>query len=253
MRFHANFVEDPSEPKPDGSLRVACFSDTHGLHSKVDTSSFESCDLIIFAGDLTLFGSPEHAYSFKEWFGKIECPNKLLIPGNLDLAFDTNNLEKFKERLQKFNVPMNLPLDDVKSKFLEDKDFVYAEHELVEICGLKIFASAYTPEFMDFAFQFKTKEESEQLWSQVPEGIDLLVTHGPPSQICDQAASGDHCGCPEINQAIERTQPAACIFGHIHEAHGHAMLNDTLCCNVSSVNAQRQIEHKPTIIDLIPN
>ncbi|OHT12243.1 Ser/Thr protein phosphatase family protein [Tritrichomonas foetus] len=252
MRYNAKVVENPAQPKADGSIRLLCFSDTHGRHEDIDLTSLQPCDLVIFAGDFTMFGDATDASSFREWFHRIKCQHKLLIPGNLDLTFDSQHLEHFRERIES-NSDTNIPLESIKPPFLNDPDFIYAEHNEVEICGLKIFASSYTPEFMDFGFQFKGSEEATKIWSAIPEGIDILVTHGPPKDACDKSSSGFRCGSDELRTAIEKVKPALSVFGHIHEAHGSTMIGETLCCNVAMVNERRQIARKPTYIDLIPN
>lgn len=251
MRFQAQIVEAPSIPKSENSIRIVCFSDSHGFHKDLDVNSFFPADLLIFAGDLTMFGNPSEVQSFKDWFESINCPNKLLIPGNLDLTFDTNNLERFKSRILD-NVDTNVKLETVKSTFLNDAKFIYAEHSTIEVLGLKIFASPYTPEFMDFAFQYKGAQDAKKIWSQIPSDIDILVTHGPPKGTCDQTQSGFHAGCDELYRRIQSIQPSLSVFGHIHEGHGHGKIGETLCCNVALVNPNRQIVHKPTYIDLIP-
>lgn len=256
MRYHSHLVTDPTKPKENNAIRILCFSDTHGEHASLDPSSFQPCDLVIFAGDLSMFGNPSEVSSFKNWFHSIKCPNKLLIAGNLDLTFDTERLDHFKDKIYSY-VKTDVKLETVKSTFLQNADFIYAEHNSVELTVLdhpiKIFASPYTPEFMDFGFQYKGKEQAQSLWDQIPNDIDILVTHGPPHNICDQSTSGFHCGCEVLRNAIERTKPSLSVFGHIHEAYGNETIDDTLFCNVALVDPSRKIAHKPTYIDLIPN
>lgn len=255
MKYHAQLVSDPGKPKTLDSVRILCISDTHGEHGSLDPSSFSPCDLVIFAGDLSMFGNPSEVSSFKKWFQSINCPNKLLIAGNLDLTFDTKNLDHFKDKILHY-VKTDVKLETIKPNFLQNADFIYAEHNLVEITisnhPIRIFASPYTPEFMDFGFQYKEKEQAKALWDQIPNDIDVLVTHGPPHNICDKSSSGFHCGCEVLRGAIERVKPALSVFGHIHEAYGTDVFGDTLCCNVALVNQSRKIANKPTYVDLIP-
>ena len=207
MRYHAQLVKDISKPKPENGIRILCISDTHGEHLSLDSSSFQPCDLVIFAGDLTMFGNPTEVSSFKEWFQSIQCPNKVLISGNLDLTFDTNNLDHFKSKIHHY-IKTDVELETIKPNFLKNADFIYAEHNSVELNILnhhiKIFASPYTPEFMDFGFQYKGEEHARKLWRQIPKDIDILITHGPPQNICDKATSGFHCGCPVLREFIEK-------------------------------------------------
>lgn len=64
---------------------------------------------------------------------------------------------------------------------------------MVEIEGIKIFASPYTPYFVGNAFQYRLNHE-QIIWNTIPENIDLLVTHCPPYEILDQNEEKKHSG-----------------------------------------------------------
>ena len=34
-----------------------------------------------------------------------------------------------------------------------------------------------------WAFTLRNEEESNKMWSQIPEGTDIVMTHGPPKGI----------------------------------------------------------------------
>ena len=36
------------------------------------------------------------------------------------------------------------------------------------------------PEFCDWAFNLRRGEQCLEKWDLIPEGIDILITHGPP-------------------------------------------------------------------------
>jgi hypothetical protein len=60
----------------------------------------------------------------------------------------------------------------------------YLDHEMVEVEGLKIFGSPYQPLFYNWGFQYHNSRANE-IWSKIPEGVDILLTHGPPRGILD--------------------------------------------------------------------
>lgn len=244
-------ITDPSKPKPPGAIRLLCLSDTHGEHDKIPKECLYDCDILLHAGDFSAFGKPEDVTSFKSWLDHINC-QKVVIAGNCDLTFDTAHLDRLSKQIDRFFHPTQ-PLDSVKPAFLKDcGNTKYAEHELVEISGIKIFASPYTPEFYNLAFQI-AQGEGESRWSAIPDNVDVLLTHGPPRGVCDLTSSGMNVGCPDLRKAIERTKPALCIFGHIHEARGVGHIGDTLCCNVAIGEGRASSpEIKPILIDLIP-
>ncbi len=81
--------------------------------------------------------------------------------------------------------------------------------------GLKIFGSPYTQYHCGSAFQVK-RPVSDMLWDQIPEGLDILITHGPPYQILDLTAKKVNAGCPILLEKIKHLKPKIHLFGHIH-------------------------------------
>lgn len=103
------------------------------------------------------------------------------------------------------------------------KRCVYLEHESIEIEGLKIFASPYTPEYCEKsnsrAFQYKPSQDN-LIWRDIPKDIDLLITHGPPFGLLDSGKNGKRAGSEALKLAVENIKPKYHIFGHIHESKG---------------------------------
>ena len=263
MRFTAKFVEDPSKPKEKGTIRLMCASDTHGHHGDIPQSQIFPSDFFLFAGDFTIFGNPNDAESFKKWIQSLPCTYKVIIPGNLDLTFDTANLSHLKEKIIKGcnldDTNTLIQLESVKENFISNFDksnIYYIENKKIEISGLKIFGSPHTAEFMNFAFQFPGNTGKDKYKKLLVDGknddIDILITHWPPKGVCDKTKSGENWGDEELKAIIGKIQPCLHIFGHIHEAHGYSYINKTLCCNVAVVNEKRAVVNPPTYIDLIP-
>ena len=44
-------------------------------------------------------------------------------------------------------------------------------------------------------------------WGRIPEGLDILVTHGPPLGILDELGPDRHDGCPELCEAVSQARP----------------------------------------------
>jgi hypothetical protein len=64
------------------------------------------------------------------------------------------------------------------------KHCIYLEHELIEIEGVRIFGSPYSPYFVGNAFQY-SQHRDKVIWNHIPEQVNLLVTHCPPFGILD--------------------------------------------------------------------
>jgi Icc-related predicted phosphoesterase len=108
--------------------------------------------------------------------------------------------------------------DAEKGRAMLKKVCTYLEHEFVEVEGIKIFGSPYTPEFYDWAFMYKP-QEGIHIWNIPHKEIDILVTHGPPLGILDQVQRGN-TGCLDLLNLIHKVKPKYHLFGHIHEAYG---------------------------------
>jgi Icc-related predicted phosphoesterase len=63
----------------------------------------------------------------------------------------------------------------------------------------------------------------------------ILVTHCPPMGILDRRTNGSTEGSASIFNLIKAKQPAFHVFGHVHESFGNVKVDNTICCNVSSL------------------
>jgi Icc-related predicted phosphoesterase len=191
-------------------VRVAVISDTHGTRPEVPPA-----DLIIHAGDATRFGNHSQVIDFNNWLGELHTP-VVFVPGNHDFLFE--------------EAPAT-------ARSLMTNAIVLI-HESLEIEGVKIFGSPWTPWFHDWAFNYRP-DKAEELWGAIPSDTQVLITHGPPFGILDQVSRPPepHVGCPVLLRTIERIKPVLHIFGHIHE-HGckTQTLGDTTYINAAALD-----------------
>ena len=207
-------------------MRIVFLSDTHGKHKQV---TVPEGDLLIHAGDISGRGQKWQVREFMEWFEKQPHRYKVMIAGNHDFL-----AEKEPEVFRSM-VPENV---------------IYLEHESVEIEGLKIFGSPYTPWFYDWAFNVRRGEPLAACWSAIPEGTDILVTHGPPFGILDEVDSGENVGCEELLKKVQEIKPVIHVFGHIHEGRGEALLHGVHYINASNLNLKYEAVHAPIVVEL---
>lgn len=89
-----------------------------------------------------------------------------------------------------------------------------------------IYASAYTPEFYNWAFAYQRNEDRFNCHADsvhpVPDHgeVDIMMTHGPPFGILDETRRDVMVGCENLYSAVPRCRPRLHAFGHIHEAWG---------------------------------
>lgn len=62
---------------------------------------------------------------------------------------------------------------------------------------------------------------SRDLWSAIPLGTDIVITHTPPYTHCDEAVSKRRAlGCEGLRRALWRVRPRLAVCGHVHEGRG---------------------------------
>lgn len=181
-------------------MKIWHISDTHSYHGLLKVPDV---DVVIFSGDCSnprdpYLGSNE-VLNFLEWFSSLNIKHKIMIAGNHDTCIE--------KRL--------ITPGDIHSKGI-----IYLENSLTEIEGLKIWGSPITPEFgVGWAFNRK-KDKINKTWETIPNDVNIIVTHGPPKTIMDLSYDSNRvlefCGCSALYKHIEKINPKAVLFGHIH-------------------------------------
>jgi Icc-related predicted phosphoesterase len=176
-------------------MRIVAVSDTHGCHRRV---AVPPGDILVHAGDLTMTGSLQDVAEFNDFLGKLPHPHKIVIAGNHDWCFQRKP-EKARALLT---------------------NAVYLQDEAVTVEGIRFYGSPWQPWFYDWAFNLPRGRALADKWALIPEGTDVLVTHGPPRGFGDRTFDGRHEGCDDLLERVRRIRPKVHIFGHIHEAAG---------------------------------
>lgn len=103
----------------------------------------------------------------------------------------------------------------------------------------------------------RTWTRNKKYWDQIPEDIDILVTHGPPKGILDMVYSfdgvtpKDRVGCEELNEKVFNLPKLKHhIFGHIHSSHGHQEVVGKHFWNAAICDEQYMAINPITVIDL---
>lgn len=223
---------------------IDCISDLHG-----DYPVLEGGDLLICAGDCTAADKVLQWMEFFEWFKAQKYTHKLLVAGNHD---------GFLERCDS-SAQSKIEAEE-KGAVIEDPGFEYLCDSGVEIEGLKIWGSPWTPRFYDWHFMLERGERIRQKWALIPEDTDILVTHGPAFGVLDAARrffphSSENIGCRDLAERIKQLKKLKLhVFGHIHEAHGTQKVvcgtKEYVSVNASLMNREYESVNKPTRIVL---
>jgi Icc-related predicted phosphoesterase len=205
-------------------MRIVLISDTHGLHRQLEVPSG---DLLIHAGDFTFYSKPPSIISdFNNWLGSLPHRHKVVVPGNHEYI-----LEEPRNRGTITNATL-----------LVDSG--------VEVEGLKIWGSPTTPLYGG-AFRMSRPEDRKRHWKQIPDDLDILITHGPPFAILDHGGSAERReGCPQLLEAVFRAFPRLHVFGHIHAGYGTLRTSGTIFVNASLLGDSGNLDRKPIVIDL---
>ena len=119
-----------------------------------------------------------------------------------------------------------------KSLLVPDLPWTLLKDQEALVGGLRVWGTPWVPKLPRWAFYARPEALTARA-ELIPEGLDVLMTHGPPHRAGDFVPynakyaekygvplTGDHAGDSSLNEAIDRVQPRAVICGHIHEARG---------------------------------
>lgn len=210
-------------------MRLVCISDTHGQHHKMEP--LPDGDVLVHAGDFCMRGTRDEAITSLDWISSQAHEHRVLIAGNHDLYLESNPRE-FMTMCQERGI-----------RYLEDSGGY--------IDGVMFYGSPWTPTFgYGWAFNADRGYDIYQHWTAIPPETDVLITHGPPMQTLDRTDRGEHVGCFDLWMVTEDIQPAAHIFGHIHEAYGQETIGLTTYINASSCALSYEPVNPPIVFDL---
>jgi predicted phosphohydrolase len=203
-------------------MRIVAVADTHLLHREL---SVPAGDVFVHAGDMCRAGRLAELAIALDWIRQLPHAHKILVAGNHDW-----------------------PLARERSRALElmDPSIVYLEDSGATIDGLRFWGSPWQPAFNDWAFNLPRGSALREKWALIPDGLDVLITHGPPEHIGDHTEVGGRHGCADLRARVAEVRPRLHLFGHIHEDGGAWSIDKTLFANVTTWECERA----PTVIDI---
>jgi hypothetical protein len=205
--------------------------------------------VLLHAGDFSNAGETSQVESLSRWLAQYPAEHKVVIAGNHDITFHPQYYDRAWSRFHfKGKADVQTTRDILTCP---ESPCVYLEDGYTEILGYKIFGSPWQPEFCDWAFNLK-EEECKQKWAEIPQDVDILMTHGPPNGIGDRTSTGMHAGCQHLLSEIRKRPVTVHLAGHIHEGYGCVEDGGVLFVNASTCTLKYRPSNKPIVFDLPP-
>lgn len=226
-------------------MKIAVLSDLHGILPRVDSGIWEDdAEVLILCGDLLPLSIDQNIpnsllwfeTTFMEWRKTLPFKKVFFIAGNHDKCCEMN-----KEILEKLFSPFS------DTTYLHNTGMEYISEESGKV--YKIFGSPYCKIFGNWAFM-REDSELEKQYSEIPEALDILITHDAPYGVSDQVHVGPyymkHAGSNVLKEAIIEKRPRYVFHGHLHTSnHEREILGASEVYNTSLVNDQIEPIYKP--------
>jgi hypothetical protein len=191
-------------------MKLLCLTDLHGarsaLHRILDRE--RDADAILLGGDITNFGTPDEAERVVLHCSQA-APAVMAVAGNCDSP-------EIDQRLVDLDVSL------------------FGRGRV--LCGVGFFGVSAMPPWHGDTYELTEEAIAAALDAGVAMLEDatpqVMLSHPPPRDtMVDRTVRHTHVGSIAVRRAIDRTQPALVVCGHIHEARGVDQVGDTVIVN----------------------
>lgn len=228
-------------------MRLTFISDTHTKHRQCE-EFLPGGDILIHAGDFMSSGYHSREMSdFCSWFNdRRDYDHMIFIGGNHD-----RYLEIFPDEAKEI-ISSYKWID-----YLQDEEISISKRFGDSEETVRIYGSPWQPEFYNWAFNLpRCGEELRSRWNSIPDdGIDILITHGPPQGHLDTSGPPYNeplLGCELLAERLSVVKPKIHVFGHIHGGAGYKFDGTTHYINASILDERYSFRNKPITIDWDP-
>ena len=225
-------------------LNFCAISDLHGQLPDPDT--FKECDVLLICGDFVDLYIQHYNVSSRQWFidsflpwiARMPMKQVFMVGGNHD-GWAYKQPDELRELCK--GTKLTYLLDE--TAIVKDGD-----REIV------IYGTPWCHKFGNWYFMdYTDKEMREKVFTSMPKGIDILISHDPPHGACDVVlqknvswANDEHIGNKALRDAIKKKKPVMCLCGHIHSGnHEWETLGVTKVRNVSLLNEHYILKYDP--------
>lgn len=234
-------------------LDIVASSDFHGNLPEI-TKPF---DLMLLAGDLEP-ATNHNFYYQRDWYKMKFIPWVQNLPFKnvwSKVIFIAGNHSRFlaqeqhSEIIKEFERKCNGRLQYLHNEYHESE---HLDEDTGDIVTLKIFGTPYCKIFGDW-WNMLTPDGLYKVYSEIPENVDILLSHDAPLGTCDICyglkefgITPEHIGNRQLADAIIEKSPRICLVGHLHSAnHNWEQLGQTQVRQVSYLNERYQPTYEP--------
>ena len=205
-------------------MKIVALSDTHGKHRQIE---IPDGDILIYAGDFEIRNNLD-LFEMSEWLNELPHKRVVAIFGNHDFT-EHSEIKYMKQMFERVNLLFN---------------------ESIEIDGLKIWGSPYSPFFNNWAWM-QPDNMLKEIWDTIPLETEIIVTHTMPYGILDGVLPRmESVGSLTLRDAIKRVHPYIQIGGHLHESFGRYTDGKTDYYNVAVMDEQYKVVNPCTVIEV---
>lgn len=213
-------------------MKIVCISDTHNCNGQI---AVPDGDLLIHSGDATVQGTLGEVQAFLDWYASLPHRRKIFVAGNHDWLYETQ--------------------PGLAEEMTRDRGIDYLRDSSIEIDGVRFYGSPWQPRFFEWAFNLDRGPEMAEKWERIPDGTEVLITHGPPFGILDlvNRPRRDNAGCEDLLRRVGELAATGLryhIFGHIHFGYGTLRQNGVTFVNASVCDEDYVPTQAPIVIEI---
>lgn len=198
-------------------MRILCLADLHGVLP--DVRRLPQADFALIAGDLTPMGAVSQ---HQEIDLQAQWVRDHLSPW----------VSKLSKRMPSIAIAGNhdfLATFPHGERLLRSLDWIYLRDQSVNVAGLEIFGSPWTPRHPRYPlWAFQAEDAAlKRHWLKIPRSTDVLLCHGPPQGSRDLVHGNIHAGSLTLEAWRQRTveltgRGPLIVCGHLHEDPGYS-------------------------------
>ena len=214
-------------------MKVVVISDVHGKWKQL---TVPDCDLLISTGDYSFKGEHSMINDFHKWLNMQPAKHIISGQGNHEKAVELN-----------FDFCKQIALKKCPRAHFIDEG-------LIEIEGKRIWYSAITRFFHNWAWNRHPGADIQRHWDLIPNNLDIIATHGPCYGILDYVTHNGvvrNLGDPQLLQKVLEVKPKVFVSGHIHYCGGISKeVEGITFINASNCGEDYRIQCQPMIFNI---